>query len=335
LAIGSGLGGSLGVAPETPGSYGTYSAPNHFYKPTKAEVKKVKNIVQGAGIAAGQLVEDGARRTVASQAATASLEMDFTTKTMGLLLQHIFGPTVTPVQQVATAAYLQTHALGDNIGKSLTCQVGLPDRAGTVHPYTLKGGKITSATFACAVNSNLSLALEVDGQLLSEVETLAAPSFATGAGLFPSLQMDVKLGTYGAEAHVTGVKGISLQIARGQQVDAFYAGATVPGTKAEPVTNAFVNVSGSIDIDYVNKADFIDRFASDASTSMVISWTGAIIASTYPFSLTLTCPMTFFDGDTPGLEGPDVLGVSVPFTAQFDQTNAPVSAQYMSTDITI
>lgn len=330
--IGSGLGGSLGVAAETPGSYGTYSAPTRFYKVTKAELKKVKNIVQGGGLAAGQFVQDGARRTVASQAATASLEMEFGTKGFGLLLQHIMGGSAAPVQQVATTAYLQTHALADNYGKSLTMQAGLPDRGGVVHPYTLKGGKVTSATFACAVNSNLTLAVEADGQVLSEVETLVAPSFPTGVSLFPSMQMAVKLGTFGAEALVSGVKGVSVQVERGQQTDAFYAGATIPGTKAEPVTNDWVKVSGSIDIDYVNKADFIDRFASDSSTSMVISWTGANIASTYFNGLTLTLPMTFFEGDTPGLEGPDVLGVSVPFTTQFDLTNAPITASYMSTD---
>jgi hypothetical protein len=45
---------------------------------------------------------------------------------MGLLLQALMGTTVTPVQQVATAAYLQTHTLADTAGKSLTIQKGVP-----------------------------------------------------------------------------------------------------------------------------------------------------------------------------------------------------------------
>ena len=47
---------------------------------------------------------------------------------MGILLQHIMGGTVTPVQQAATIAYLQTHPLADNVGKSL-CEHDLVDTA--------------------------------------------------------------------------------------------------------------------------------------------------------------------------------------------------------------
>jgi hypothetical protein len=40
----------------------------------------------------------------------------------------------------------------------------------------------------------------------------------------------------------------------------------------------------------------------------------------------------FFDGDTPVVEGPDVVSGSFPFTAQLDGTNALVTCDYMSVD---
>jgi len=42
-------------------------------------------------------------------------------------------------------------------------------------------------------------------------------------------------------------------------------------------------------------------------------------------------PACFFDGDTPELDGPDVVTGAFPFTAQADPTN-PVRIEYVSTD---
>lgn len=332
MAIGSGLAGSFGVASET--TYGTYAAPTRFYEPAmKSEIKKVKTTVQGGGLAAGRMVQPGSRRVVVTEAGTGSVDLEVTRTKMGLLLQHIFGGSATPTQQAATTAYLQAHALADNVGNYLTAQNGVPDTGGTVRPYTGKGGKVTSAEFSCGAGELLTLALELDFQKVSEVESLAAPSFATGLMPFHFNQMSVKLGTFGAEASVGGVKKASVKLERGQYTDAFYAGAL--GLKANPLMNDFVKVSGSIDADFLDKTVFADRFASDGSIAMVVEWLGPVIASTYYSRLTLKIPQVFFDGDTPILDGPNVVSGSFPFVAQFDETNATITAEYMSTDTTV
>lgn len=334
MSIGSGLAASFGVAAET--TYGTYVAPSRFLQVDKAEVKKVKNIAQGGGLAAGRMVRAGSRRVVASEAGTASWDKEVTNKNMGLLLQALMGTTVTPVQQGATAAYLQTHTLADNVGKSLSVQLGVPDTTGTVRPYTGLGAKITSAEFACSgPDGLLTSTFEADLKQVVESQTLAAPSYTTGTMPFHFGQMNVKLGTFASEASVSGVKGCSIRIERGQNTERFYAGATVAGTKAEPLMNDYVSISGSFDVDFVDKTTFADRFASDASTSLIVEWVGPLIASTYFQTFRIKVPMIFLDEGTPTVEGPDLTSTSFAFTGQFDETNAACTIEYISTDTTV
>jgi hypothetical protein len=335
MGIGSGLGGSVGIAEET--TYGTYATPTKFFEVNKSEIKKVKNVVQGGGLAAGRLVQPGTRRVQVSEAGTGSLEMEVTSKAMGVWLRQIFGGLGTITQQGATAAWLQSYGLADNVGRMVTAQNGVPDTTGTVRPYTGLGGKVTKGEFSCGVDELLTVGLDVDFQKISEAQSLAAPSYVTGLVPFHFGQMAVKLGTFGAETAVNGVKKAIVAIERGQATDRFYAqgGGANPAVKAEPLVNEWVKVSGSLDVDLVNKADFADRFAADASTSMVLEWVGPLIASTFYSTFRIKLPMIFVDGDTPVLSDAGVTTGSVPFTAQFDLTNAAVSCEYISTDTTV
>ena len=331
MAIASGLAAQIGVAAES--TYGTYVAPTRFPEYNKADLKKKKNVVQGGGLAAGQIAQLGSRRVVTSESVEGGFELEVANKGMGLLLAHLLGSSATPVQQGATAAYLQAHTVGDNIGKSLTIQHGVPDLTGTVRPFTFKGCKLSGAEFSCKVGEPLTMSLDVDGRQASEVETLVAASLATGVAPFHWAQMSVKLGAFGAEAAVSGVKGFSVKFDRGMASERFYAGAG--GLKAEPVMNDWLKVSGSLDVDLVNKADFADRFAADSATSLVIEFVGPLIASTYYQTFRIKLPMVFFDGDTPTVDGPDVTSGGYPFVAQLDGTNPLVSIDYISTDTTL
>lgn len=332
MSIGSGLAGSVGLAEES--DYGVYTAPTLHLAPSGAvALKKTMNTVQGGGIAAGRMVRDGSRRVVVSEAAGGTVPFEVTKKKMGLLLRHIFGSTASPVQQAATTAYLQSHSLGDNFGHSLGVQVGVPDRTGTVHPYSFLGGKVTQAEFACAAGGLLTVNLTLDCAQVVEDETLASPSYTTGMKPFHFREMTVKLGSYGSEAAISGVKGFTLTIERPQDVEAFYAGAD--GIKDEPVMNEFVGISGSLDMDFVDKTEVADLFAADTSTSMVIEFVGANIASTYYETFSLRVPMTFFNGDTPSVDGPGIVAGSNAFEGQNDLSHAAVSCTYMSVDTTI
>lgn len=331
MAIGSGLGASIGVASES--TYGTYVAPTKFFEFQSEDLKKQKTTVQGGGLAAGRFAQLGSRRALTAEAGQGSVSMDVPNKGFGLWLQTLMGTTVTPVQQATTTAYLQTHALADNFGKSLTVQKGVPQTDGTVKPYTFLGCKATSAEFSCGIGELLNVKYNLDARQVVENQTLAAPSYATGLGNWDWTDMTLKLGTFGSEAAVQGVTKVTVNVERGMKTDRQYAGNA--GLKAEPITNDYVKISGSIDADYLDKTVFADRFASDSPTSLVWTFQGPLIASTYYYTFTITLPMVFIDGDTPTVGGPDVVSGSFPFVVQSDGTNPIATISYTSTDVTL
>lgn len=331
MALGSGLAASLGLSAES--TYGTYVAPARWLEIAKSDLKKVKNTKQGGGLAAGRLVDLASRRVVTTLGGGGGVELEMQNKSMGLLLSHLMGSSAI-AQQGATTAWLQTHTLGDNIGKFLTAQAGVPDLAGTVRPYTFLGTKVLGAEFDCEIDGLLTAKFDLDSRDVTEAQTLAAPSYPTGVRPFHGVQLAVKVGaTYGSEASVTGVTKVNVKIDRGQKTDLYYAGQA--GLKAEPITNDKVKVSGTIEADLVDKTIWADRFAADTQFSLVIEWIGPVISGAYNELFRIKLPACFLDGETPTIDGPDVTKGSFPFTAQFDGTNAAAIIEYQSTDTTI
>lgn len=330
MAIGSGLGASFGVIAEA--VFDTFLAPTRFYQGKTFGVKKTQNVQPLTGVAAGRLAP--LDEVVTTTGTTGSLTVEVLRKDFGLLFAHIMGSSTAPVQQGATAAYLQTHAAGDNFGKSLTIQAGVPSTLGTVAAYTSSGTKITKATFSCAVDGLLELALEFDGRTFSDAQTLATASYTASNAPFHFAELGVRMGTFGSEAAVTGVKGVTVDIVRPMKVDRYYAGGL--GKKSEQITNGFLEITGTLEVDNVTKADFVDRFTGHTSTSLVIEWMGTTaIASTFYPEVGIRMPKVYFGGDVPDVNGPDVVSASVPFTAFVDATNGLASLRYMSTDIAV
>lgn len=334
MAVGSGLGASLGVAAES--TYGTYAVPLCFVEFDKESLRKTKNVVQGGGLAAGRAAQMGSARVVTSTAGEGDLEFDVTRNGIGWLLAQIFGGTPpTPVQQGATTAYQTTFDANlDAKGRSLTVQVGRPDTGGTVRPYTYLGSKVKDVEFSCGVQDPLGVKVSLDCASVSEAQTLATPSYPA-AGVIPwhGGQMCVLAGTYGAETALTGVSKFALKIERPLATDDKIRAC---GQVAEPQGNGFLKVTGSIDIDFAVKAEIADRFSSDTPTSLVWKFTGPVISGSYAYGLQFNLPMVFFEADAPTVDGPDILKMTATWTAQLDSAAHPlVSAITTNTDSTL
>lgn len=328
MAIGSGLGAQIGIASES--TYGTFVAPTKFIEFTKESLVLKKTTAQSAGIAAGRLMALSSRRVVTQTEGGGSIEMEVTNKGMGLLLQPLMGTSVTPVQQGATAAYLQTHTLADTAGKSITIQKGVPLTTGTVTDKSFVGCKVVGAEFSCGVGEMLTSSWEIDAKACDEAQTLAAASY-TSMSPFHFGQLAVKSGSFGAETALDGVRKVSVKIERPQAVDRFYAGQS--GTKKEPILNDLTKVTGSLEMDYV-ATTIDDLHTSDGATSLVLEWVGPLIASTFYETFRIKLPAVRFDDAPPQVDGFEIIRPTFNFTALFDGTN-PVAIEYMSTDVTL
>jgi hypothetical protein len=328
MAIGSGLGAQLGIAAET--TYGTFVAPAKFLEFTKESLVLKKTTAQSAGIAAGRLLPLSSRRVLTRREVSGSFDMEVSNKGMGVILQTLMGTTVTPVQQGATAAYLQTHTLASVAGKSLTIQKGVPLTTGTVTDKTFLGCKITSGEFSCGTGEMLTGTFEIDGKDCDEGQALAVASYSNMSP-FHFGQMAVKTGTFGAEAALDGIRKMSCKIERPQDVERFYAGAS--GLKKEPIENDQVKISGTLESDYV-ATTLDDLHTSDGATSLVWEFVGPLIASTFFETIRFTLPAIKLDEGPPVVDGFGVVKPSFNFVGLYDGTNQP-KIEYISTDVTL
>jgi hypothetical protein len=333
MAIGSGLGSQFGIAAQS--AYQTYQSPSRFYEVGKASVKRSKNPVSWAGLAAGRLGRRSDGRVVTTTAGALTIEdLAVTNKDMGLLLNMVFGGTVTPVAQSSPTALLQTHPLVDNAGKFFTAQQGNPLTGGTVVPQSGIGSKVTSAEFSCGVGDLLTVNIDGDIRSVVESQTLSAASYTTGRRPFHFGQMGVKIGaTAAGAAAVGGVRKVTCKIDRKLKTDMYYANNA--GLKEEPVANDFAEVSGTITVDYKTAADFADRYRDDTQLALVWEFLGANIATTFFETFRLTLPAIYLDTDPPTADGPDVITTDFDYSAYVDLSQAItalVQCEYQSTD---
>jgi len=329
MAIGSGLGGQCGIAPET--TYGTAVAPTQFLEVESAPFELAREYTDTAGIAAGRTGKQFSRRQPTTRQASGSIALEVATSKMGLLFQHLMGPTVTPT--VSGTGFLQRHVLGDSLGKSLTVQLGIPRTTGVVDAYTYTGAKVTKAEFSAGVGESLKASFEFDSRD-QVTQTLAAASIPT-LKPFHWAQATLKLGSSVATvAAVDGVTEVSLSIERAMKTDRFYMGNS--GVKAEPITNDLIEVTGSITADNVDKATFVDRFLNNDGFALVWEFLGAQIgAGPTRETLRFELPKVALDGGLPQLEGLDVVSGSFPFTAYVEAGSPHAAIDYITTDSTI
>lgn len=327
MGIGSGLDSSLGVAAES--VYGTYVAPSKFLIAKSYDLQPKRERVQGEGIQKGALGPLAAHYAETTTAAEGTIDFDVQTSSLGLILQSITGGTSTSAQQAASAAYLQTHTLGSTVGKSLTAQIGRPTRGGTAVPLAMLGAKVTSADFKAEVKGELSCNLSLDGRALDNTTALATPTYTGAPALFTGAQMQVKMGAFGSEAAVSGVRSVSQKWARNLDVEGFAADGT--GLKGEPVENGLVDITGTLSVDWLAKATFEDLSWTTATTSLVWVFTGALIASTYYRKIEFTLPSVTFEPGAQGVSGRNELTADWNYTWRYDGTNLP-TIKYTTVD---
>lgn len=328
MAIGSGLGAQLGIAPET--TYGTYVAPTRFIEFTKEGLALKKTTAQSAGIAAGRLLPLSSRRVLTRREVSGSIDLEIANKGMGLLLQALMGTTVTPVQQGAGPAYLQTHTLASVAGKSLTVQKGVPLTTGTVTKKNFLGCKVTSGEFSCEVGQMLNGSFEFDGRDVEETTALAAASYSNMSP-YHFGQMALKTGTFGTETALDGIRKVSCKVERPQDVERFYANGAA--LKKEPIENDQVKISGSLDSDYV-ATTLDDLHTTDGTTSLVWEFTGPLIAATFYETFRVTLPAIRLDEGPPTVDGFGVVKPTFNYVGLYDGTNMP-KIEYMSVDTTV
>lgn len=325
MAIGSGIGASLGIATES--TFNTYATVDHFYEFNSESTKYEKNTVVGQGLRAGGLVPRAQRRVVTTFAGSGDFEIDMPTRGLGLLLAHACNATF-PSGTLASGAYTYTFTPGDLFGKSFSLQVGVPQYGGTVTPKTLTGCKISNFELSVGAGDIAKAKFSVDSAGFTTATGLATPSYATNAdttNLFHFAQGSI---TDNVSTTYANIKDFTFTVDNSLKTDRYNLGSA--GAKQQQIINGFRAITGTVNAEFTNTT-LLDKFLADTTAGLKLTLTGGTIGSTTE-QLTITLPAVKFDGDVPAVGGPGVIDVQFSFTAYDDGTNAPFTITYRTLD---
>lgn len=326
---GSGLAGSVGVAPET--TYGVFVPPTRWPEFESENLKWVPKVVQGKAIS-GILTPALAQRVVTSSKVQGDIKTYAFAKGLGIFLQTLLG-TSTIVQNGTTAAWTQTHTVGDVEGKSLSVQVNRPDTVKGDHPYSYSGMKITDAKIECGTDEIVALTFSLVGKQLSTSAALVAAAPIANNGVFQFAQGSVLAGAIGSEAQVLSVAKADIDIKRPFDENRILIGGA--GLMDEPIQNNFLDIGGTLATEFLNVTDWENAFNTQAPLSLILEFVGPQIAVGYNSTLKIALPNIYFEGDGPNVSGPDIVKPSYKFKAVDDGTNGICTITYISTDIAI
>lgn len=101
------------------------------------------------------------------------------------------------------------------------------------------------------------------------------------------------------------------------------------------MVNAYATVQVSLTVDWQD-GTLYDKFKTgNTLSSVILDFVGPTIASTYNEEIKFTMPASGWDGDTPNVGGPDVLNYSPTLDVLDNGVAAPLTIDYVSTDVTL
>lgn len=369
--VGSGIGSSWGYVEEATWATVVGSPTWKFFEPAgKISMKKIKNPKQSSPLAAGRLVDVTSRRVVTSQAATASIPLEwlyaghytsllnqlsntFTTGAAGT--QGAAAGIWSAGARVTTAApvYGYSHTFRNNIaGRSVSQQGGIPDTGAVLRQFDMLGAKPTKYAWSIEKDSFLTCQTDWDGRVLEDpLLTAAYQGFLGGATQTPYTQAtpsyvavsaahwaqsQIQIGASTAAAStagaIDGVTKFEWAVEHPMNVTRQYMGQA--GLKDEQIVSNVYKITGTVTSDLVNKQYWADAFYSDTPFSIIVTLAAGALSGTV-LALQAVFNNVFLDGTSPEVQNPDVVNTSFPFQATYDLTNEPLMMILQTTDATV
>lgn len=345
VGIASGLGSTFGMAIE--GTVGTFTTPTTWIPHNKADFSLKKKPVISQALRGNRFLL-AQRRQVVSYTAAGAIDLDITDRQFGKLFQVGLGSTPVVTQQAATAAWLQSHTPGTIEGQSLSFQKGSPALpGGTIQALSYNGGKILDWGFSVQRDGLVKYTANVDAWNEVTATSYTAPAYLTGAtapNVFTFAQGSLLTGgaitaSTAALSTTTGtapagvVSGFDIKFTNKYSTSRYPLGSQI---KKEQISNAFADITGSIEIEFANLTDYYNAFAADTTVPFVFALTGPVaIASTFFPVLQVSVFAAKFEDAPINESGPDIIKVKVPFTAYDDGSGNTVQLQYQTRDVAV
>lgn len=315
MALKSGMAAQLGVKAET--TWGTFVAPTRFYPLISESLTEEIDRLESEGIIAGQRVLRSEQWAAGNVDVGGDIQTELYQQGMGALLKACFGAVAT----TGAGPYTHTFTPGDLTDDHLSVQVGKPDTAGTVQPFSFYGMKVTDWELSIEAGGLVALTTSLVGKQLATSDSLATASYGTGA----ATPFTFKHATASVAGGAANVKKLTIKGSNGLDTDRRFIGSEY---RAEPLEADLREYSGSVDLEFESLTQY-NRFRNANEVALVSTISAGAAAS-----LTTTMNVRF-DGATPEVDGRGIVQLSAPYKCIGTTTDASaITAVLISNDTT-
>lgn len=315
MALKSGLAAQVGLKTET--TWGTAVTVDRFTPLISESMTEKIERLESAGIAPGARVLRSGQWATGNVEVSGDLGFELYQQGMGLWFRHMFGAVSTS----GAGPYTHTFTPGDMSDDHFTLQIGKPDVAGTVQPFTYAGCKVTEWELAAKAGELVTLGVSVVGKDLATETSLATASYGIGSGLpFSFAHASVTVG--GSAAYV---KEITLKGSNGLAVDRRGIGSAYIKEPLEAELRAY-------------EGEMVCEFESLTQMNLFRNGTENALVLTIDAGSAAKCVITTnvrYDGSTPEVQGRGVTELKVPFKCLGPSTDAgAITAVLTNSDAT-
>lgn len=315
MALKSGLAAQLGVKAET--TWGTFVAPTRFYPLISESLTEEIDRLESEGIVTGLRVLNTAQWAAGNVDVGGDIQTELYQQGMGALLKACFGAVST----TGAGPYTHTFTPGDLTDDHLSVQVGKPDVAGTVQPFSFSGMKVTDWELSMEAGGLVTLSTSLIGKQLATSDSLATASFGTGA----ATPFTFKHASATIAGGAASVKKLTISGSNGLDTDRRFIGSEY---RAEPLEAELREYGGTVDLEFESLTQ-MNRFRNATEVALV-----ATISAGASASLTTTMNVRF-DGATPEVDGRGIVQLSAPYKCIGTSTDASaITAVLISNDTT-
>lgn len=336
-SIASGLGSSVGFGVES--TFGTVPTITNWLPVTSQSLSLDVEHIMSEGLVAGRAVQQSSRYVVNKKGASGSIEFDSLANGMGLLLRHMIGDErayATTKTTVTSGVYSYSFRPGTlPTSSSLTFQLGIPTRSGSVVTGNVPGSVISEWEISNEVDGLLTSSLTIAGRdWVPSASDITSVSYPTGTELFSFAGGAATVGGTSAE-----VRSISVACNHGLDLERYQIASST--LRSQPVQSAMREITGSVELEFGAGPgtwatdSLMDKYRAGTTVALVATWTGSTaISGTYYPSISFSIPKALITSATPTVEGPDMVMQTIEFMALEDSANSvePLTVTYVSSE---
>ena len=313
-------------------TYGTPVTLARAYEGKADAFKREQARLESIGFRAGTQGLRDDRVVTVNMGGAASIELDWMTNGMGLLLGGLLGPVTGPTQVAATSAYTQVYSSTSAAPvDSLTMQMLRSELETGTQAYTYHGCKATGWKISQSNDGLLLLNIDYDFED-SDISTGAGtPTYIASQTPFDWSQATVTLDPDGSP-EVLHAMDFELSADLALKTDRRYLRGSA--LKKEPVRTGIPRYTGSMTIDLEDTQRWTD-WSTQLSYPLEVLWTGALIEAGQNYEVRLRMESVHFTEANPESSISDTSKVTLPFEALYNGTASMVVLTTKSTDVAV